>query len=65
MTNERLNGPTLLSVYNSTAHAPATAELRVELLKKKVDNGTSITLNSYYIHYTSYLTCKHSYIQSY
>ena len=34
MTNERLNGPTLLRVYNCTTHIPITAELRVEYLKK-------------------------------
>ena len=48
MTNERLNGPTLLRVYNGTTHTPITAELRVEFLKKIADNGVSITLNSYY-----------------
>ena len=35
MTNERLNGLALLSVYNSTAKIPTKAELRVEFLKKK------------------------------
>ena len=55
MTNERLNGPTLLRVYNGiyTTHIPITAELRVEFLKKIVDNGVSITLNSYYSHYNT------------
>ena len=43
MTNERLNGPTFLVVYNGTTHIPTTAELRVEFLKKMVDNGISIT----------------------
>ena len=52
MTNERLNGPTLLRVYNGTAHISITAELRVEFLKI-VDNGISITLNSYYSHYNT------------
>ena len=33
MTNERLNGPTLLRVYNGTAHIPITPEMSVEFLK--------------------------------
>ena len=35
MTNERLNGLALLSVYNDTSYIPTTAELRAEFLKKK------------------------------
>ena len=35
MTNERLNGLALLSVYNDTSCIPTTAELRAEFLKKK------------------------------
>ena len=35
MTNERLNGLALLSVYNDTLYIPTTAELRAEFLKKK------------------------------
>ena len=35
MTNERLNGLALLSVYNGTVRIPKTAEVRVEVLKKK------------------------------
>ena len=50
MTNERLNRPSLLSVYNSTVHIPTTAKLRVEFLKKMADNGISIT---YYIRYAT------------
>ena len=53
MTNERLNGPTLLRVYNGASHIPITAKLRVEFLKKIVDNGVSITLNSYYSPYNT------------
>ena len=55
MNNEKLNRTTLLSVCNGTARLPITtaAELRVEFLKKLVDNGIGITLNSYFIHYTT------------
>ena len=35
MSNERLNGLALLSVYNATSYIPTTGELRDEFLKKK------------------------------
>ena len=47
-----LNGPTLPRVYNGATHISITAELRV-IFKKIMDNGVSITLNSYYSHYNT------------
>ena len=35
MSNERLNGLVLLSVYNATSYIPTTGELRDKFLKKK------------------------------
>jgi len=40
-------------VLHITIYIPTTAELRIEFLKKMVDNKISITLNSYYIHCTT------------